>query len=67
MTAIKKTASVGKECVACGVCVKACPLQVIKVHKGKYAVVEENKCVGCGKCVNACPAVVITIKEVTAE
>ena len=37
-----------KVCVACGVCVKACPKQAIYIHKGCYAVVKEELCVGCG-------------------
>lgn len=57
----KKTAFVSEECVACGSCVKACPLKAITIYKGVYAQVDENRCVGCGKCASACPAQVITI------
>lgn len=58
----KKLAFVSKECVACGSCVKVCPLKAISIYKGVYAQVDENKCVGCGKCEKACPAQVITIE-----
>lgn len=54
------------ECVACGCCVKVCPLNAISIHKGIKAVVDINKCVGCGKCAKECPASVIEIQEVTA-
>ena len=64
MPKFNKTARVGYECVACGVCVRTCPLFAIAVHKGVAAVVDENKCVGCGKCAKECPAGFITIKEV---
>ena len=37
-------------CVACGVCVKVCPRDAISIHKGCYAVVDENLCIGCGIC-----------------
>lgn len=63
MAVSKKKAEITKQCVACGCCVKVCPLNVISVHKGKYAVVDDEKCVGCAKCVNACPAFVISIAE----
>ena len=58
----KKSACVGEECVACGNCVKYCPLGAISVFKGLYATVND-KCVGCGKCAKACPAGVIEIVE----
>lgn len=51
-------------CVACGCCVKVCPLTAISVFHGLWARVEESKCVGCGKCVKECPASVIDLREV---
>ncbi len=58
----KRLAVVGSECVACGTCVKTCPLGAITIFKGIIAQVDASKCVGCGKCSLACPAAVITIK-----
>ena len=52
-------------CVACGCCVKVCPLRAISVFRGIQAVVNREKCVGCGKCAAECPASVIRIREVT--
>ena len=38
MSKIKKKAIVDKEyCVACGSCVKVCPLQIITIEKGVFA------------------------------
>ena len=51
-------------CVACGSCVKVCPLQAIKIIQGVTAQVNREKCVGCGKCARECPASVIQIREV---
>ena len=51
-------------CVACGCCVKVCPLQAIKIVRGVTAQVNREKCVGCGKCARECPASVIKIREV---
>lgn len=60
---IRKKAYVDKkQCVACGVCVKNCPLGAIKIEKGIFASVNLDKCVGCGKCSKACPASVIEIR-----
>lgn len=51
-------------CVACGCCVKVCPLQAIKIFRGIAAQVNQARCVGCGKCVRECPASVIELREV---
>ena len=53
-------------CVACGCCVKVCPLGAIAVVKGIAAQVDEGRCVGCGKCARECPATIIEIREVEA-
>lgn len=53
-------------CVACGCCVKVCPLQAIEVIRGVTAQVNENRCVGYGRCARECPASVIEIREVRA-
>lgn len=50
-------------CVACGCCVKVCPLGAVRVWRGIAARVDEAACVGCGKCAKECPASVITIQE----
>lgn len=59
----KKIAVVGKECVACGCCVKVCPREAIQVRLGVTAQVDSKKCLGCGKCEKVCPAAIITISE----
>ncbi len=53
-------------CVACGCCVKVCPLGAISVFRGVAAQVDGGRCVGCGKCARECPASVIEIREVRA-
>ena len=52
--------------VACGCCVKVCPLGAIHIMNGIMAEVDMTKCVGCGKCAKECPASVIIIREVEA-
>ncbi|MBE6012470.1 4Fe-4S binding protein [Anaeropeptidivorans aminofermentans] len=62
---IRKKAIVNqKECVACGCCVKVCPLGAISIFKGVFATVAYSKCIGCGKCASVCPASVIEMGEV---
>ncbi|MCL1917473.1 MAG: 4Fe-4S binding protein [Peptococcaceae bacterium] len=56
----KKKAHVGKECVACGKCVKECPVRALSVYKGMYTLVGDP-CIGCGKCAKTCPAGVIEL------
>lgn len=53
-------------CVACGCCVKVCPVRAIEVVRGIAARVDHSKCVGCGKCAAECPASVIGLQEVQA-
>ena len=61
---MKKLAVVDcRVCVACGVCMKACPKRAISIYKGCYAVAEEAKCVGCGVCAKICPAGCIETRE----
>ena len=51
------------DCVACGCCVKVCPLGAIGIFRGIAARVDRAKCVGCGRCVRECPASVIELRE----
>lgn len=61
----RRKARVDREaCVACGCCVKVCPVQAIEIVQGVAARVNTDKCVGCGKCAAECPASVIRIEEV---
>ena len=61
---MKKLAFIDKNiCVACGVCMKACPKGAISIYRGCYAAANEAKCVGCGLCAKACPAGCIMVKE----
>lgn len=60
----KRKAGVAQsECVACGCCVKVCPIGAIEVIRGLYARVNGDRCVGCGRCAKECPASVIEIRE----
>ena len=63
MALSKRLAQVGRECVACGTCVKVCPRTAIRVASGVTARVDGALCVGCGRCDKVCPADVIAMVE----
>ncbi len=41
-------------CTGCGACVRACPPDIITIHKKKAAIVLDL-CQQCGECFEACP------------
>lgn len=47
-----KACSVG--CIGCGLCVKACEFDAVKVENFN-ATIDQEKCTGCGECVKKCP------------
>lgn len=63
MALSKRLAQVGRECVACGTCVKVCPRTAIRVASGVTARVDGALCVCCGRCAKVCPADVIDMVE----
>ena len=42
------------DCVMCGVCADACPVEAISEGDGKY-VIDADVCAECGTCVAECP------------
>jgi Pyruvate/2-oxoacid:ferredoxin oxidoreductase delta subunit len=43
-----------EKCISCGVCVKDCPMGLIKMEKGQLPVINLDKCTGCGLCLRHC-------------
>lgn len=59
-----------KVCVACGICVQACPISVLEAqktdvdrYKKAYPEIAREGCIGCGMCATACPTDAITMVE----
>ena len=42
-----------EKCDGCGVCMKACPMDAIKIVGGKAKA--NGDCTGCGCCIGDCP------------
>lgn len=41
-------------CQGCGICVKSCPLEAMKLESG-FVVIDPDKCDECEECVFSCP------------
>lgn len=58
-------------CKGCGLCVSACPKQILQIAKDKInrkghspaECVDESKCIGCASCAMMCPDCVITVER----
>ena len=51
-----------KKCISCGACVAICPVNAIKIEKGK-AKINPKKCIKCGTCAQFCPVSAIKIEK----
>lgn len=45
---------ISDECISCGACAGACPVEAISEGDGKY-VIDADTCIECGACADACP------------
>lgn len=48
------------ECIGCGICVGACPFDVLEIISGTAQIKNSDACAGCGACKNDCPMDAIT-------
>ncbi len=44
---------ISEECIACGACISACPVDAIT--EGDIYVIDSAKCTDCGGCADVCP------------
>ena len=60
-----------ERCKGCGLCVSACPKQIIALAKETInakgyhpaEVIAQDKCIGCAFCATMCPDTVITVER----
>ncbi len=58
-------------CKGCGLCVDACPKQIVTIARDRInqkghspaVVTDESACIGCGSCATMCPDCVITVEK----
>ncbi|MFW5644654.1 MAG: [Fe-Fe] hydrogenase large subunit C-terminal domain-containing protein [Bacteroidota bacterium] len=56
------------KCIICYACVRACPVNAIKVEADHaYPVVVPERCIGCGSCIKACKPDAIVYKDSKSE
>ncbi len=48
-------------CISCGLCVDACPMEAIELSENEISVSDE--CIGCGLCAYKCPEQAIAMEE----
>jgi len=53
-----------EKCISCGLCVKVCPNQAIKlIEETKKPRISLSRCIFCGECADACPVKAITMTK----
>ncbi len=58
-------------CKGCGLCVNACPKQILRISKDRInakghfpaEITDQEKCIGCASCAIMCPDTVITVER----
>jgi ferredoxin len=55
------------KCMACGICLRACPVEAIKGGKRLVHVIDQEMCIKCGTCLEVCPEKFNAVQKVSGE
>jgi NADH:ubiquinone oxidoreductase subunit F (NADH-binding)/(2Fe-2S) ferredoxin/NAD-dependent dihydropyrimidine dehydrogenase PreA subunit len=55
------------KCMACGICLRNCPVDAIKGEKRMVHVIDQEKCIKCGTCQEVCPERFGAVTKVSGE
>lgn len=53
---------ISDQCIKCGCCAGACPMQCISEGETQYEI-DEEKCIECGTCASVCPVGAPQLKD----
>jgi NADH-quinone oxidoreductase subunit F len=56
-----------EKCMACGICLRACPVEAIQGGKRLVHIIVQEKCIKCGTCLEVCPEKFKAVKKVSGE
>lgn len=56
-----------EECVGCRLCIKRCPMNVLKLDETETISVLSKRCIGCGLCVTTCPTGALSLMDNPAK
>ena len=51
-----------EECIDCGTCAEACPVEDI-TNQGEYYEINHSNCIDCGSCAEVCPVECISPED----
>jgi 2-oxoglutarate ferredoxin oxidoreductase subunit delta len=58
-------------CKGCGLCIRACPKKILKLHTDKLnikgyhpiMITDEDACIACASCARMCPDMIFTVEK----
>jgi len=55
------------KCLACGICLRQCPVEAVIGGKNQIHVIDQEKCIKCGTCLEVCPPRFGAVEKILAE